>query len=1416
MLEAWPSLVRLYIRASNWRLLRLLDRKVRRIQNLERKYAGQTEAEIAEELERLWDRGHKGVSADQLEVPFFALAGDIARRVVGLQPFHVQYLAALVLRRGNIIQMDTGEGKTLLGVLHAALEAFQGRRVIVVTANEYLAFRDAKWMAPLYSALGLGVAAVSETQTFEEKQTAYAAHVVYTTAQALIFDEMTSAQVRRPTSRLHIPKEVAIIDEVDAILIDQASQPFIKSRAIAHNLNSIYSVSELAGRLNEGEDYTIDYDLSTVEVLDEGLEKLSAFWSSWSWSSSGYGVGHADILFYLSCCLWAQKLLQKDRDYLVEGGRIVLIDDFGRPRYGSAYGIGHQQALEAKEGLPLTLPTQPIARMTAYSFFRGFSTVTGMSGSAFHEAFEFRSLYGLNVVPIPPNRPRHREDLNDLIFGAKGAKLSAVVDSIAEIHESGRPVLVGTLAVDDAIAISRELAASGMPCELLTASNHLDEANIIANAGRPGAITIAAKMAGRGVDIKLGPGVAELGGLHVIGFERSSARRLDEQLQGRAGRQGDPGSSQFFISLDDGLAKAIFGGREFLKRVLGNAPAEQRWMNKRIKGAQRRHRDAEFSNRRALVFNDKLIDPYRREFFYKRNLYLYAEDRPSVDQAGADTELSSEIRRIIRSRLKALLEDRSAATGHGAAAEIEDLSPGRRLAQLLHSRYDVNVPLALSEADASSEATLDEFTDYLIGVIDGRWGEAAAINPDLERRDVLLLCMDFGWAAFLSDTDAILNDSRFRTYSRPDLFAAVAGSRIRQARTEVLQTIEQRVLDSLLTINRPETSWEVFNWKGTEDWPLLTAAPTVSHVGGAMLLPGGPPAAITRRLLLPAPGAPASFGASVNDYLADLRSKNRPPQEVSEAAAILRKFQRFGVELHEVSVHQLTQQMIVFVRLIEQEGLTRSLRRRQILVLGRFFFYLHSRGQMHAMPGGAAVGLAGTLIGIPLIAKNSVVAKAVGAVAIFLAYLWCVGIGLPFAGSHDLTPDLGPMFRGFLDYLDRILLAGGLSSGSVMALGILPSVVGQAVFSLMRGQRMAPLRPALALPFQMLAAAAVVHYIRASGAVDLTLSQALVDFAALTAGASIAHLLLFSLGKLVIIQGAELLLLGNMAVLMWNEGPGLLSLFPGGWGPLMALGGFGAMLLYVSMSRIPIPIELAGRFDFVAGRVSRQESTIWLDTFVGYRAHLLAFLLLCVLSAYASESGMVESGPRLGVIWYAFLLLMLIALIVRKRYAVDGIRAFLRKSQAVVRGVRPGRQAATRVRRRVAAAWLVESLVETALPVLLLVIIIRTQPPASSPPLTFLTVPLMAMLVVVAANAAYTLFKEIRVHLYPQRFLISDLAFDELNVKQVSEDKPRLLRIAERLKSRYSIQIAVITMLVGILNFGKEAVEVVEWVLGLF
>ena len=638
------------------KILKRLRKQVDVINGLNDKYEKMSDKELQAQTDELKKRlSKKNVTLDTILPDAFAVAREAAKRVIGERPYDVQLIGGMVLHEGNVAEMKTGEGKTLVATLPTYLNALEGKGVHVVTVNDYLAQRDAGWMGQVYDFLGLTTGVIINEASFVydkdydnehhddprmrklrpvSRKEAYAADITYGTNNEFGFDYLRDNMVNDVDLLRQRELNFAIVDEVDSILIDEARTPLIISAPAAENPDNYYTFAKIAAKL-VSEDYVLDEKRRSVALTDEGVEKVQKLLGI----KNLYTPDHVRSVYHMDQALRAQTLFKRDKDYVVTNdGEVIIVDEHtGRLMQGRRYNEGLHQAIEAKEGVPVLEESMTLATISFQNYFRLYNKLSGMTGTAFTEAEEFQQIYSLDVIQIPPNKPVIREDKEDLIFKTEKAKLKAVAEAIKDYHKQGRPVLVGSGSIEKNEQIAKYLEKEGIKFEILNAKNNEREAAIVAKAGEKGAITLATNIAGRGTDIKLGEGVKELGGLVVIGSERHESRRIDNQLRGRGGRQGDPGETQFYVSTEDDLMRIFQGERiASLMDRLGvddDTPIRTRAVSKTLEAAQKRVEGYNFDTRKNVVQYDNVINRHRRVVYVMRRRILEGDNiKPEIER----------------------------------------------------------------------------------------------------------------------------------------------------------------------------------------------------------------------------------------------------------------------------------------------------------------------------------------------------------------------------------------------------------------------------------------------------------------------------------------------------------------------------------------------------------------------------------------------------------------------------------------------------------------------------------------------------------------------------------------------------------------------------------------------------------------
>ncbi len=773
-----------------------------------------SDSELRSKTEEFRGRLGDGETIDDLLVEAFAVAREAAERNLGMRPFDVQCLGGIVLHQGKIAEMKTGEGKTLVAALPLYLNALTGRGCFLVTVNDFLARRDAGWNAPLFHALAMTVGVIIPEQSFVydpeytdeqhhdqrlrhlrpvERGEAYQSDVVYATNNEMGFDYLRDNLARAQEQKVQRDRYYAIVDEVDSILIDEARTPLIISGMGQESPEKYYQYARLIPRLTPEVDFTIDEKTKSGSLTDEGVEKIERM----TGIANIYDLEHVEEAHHINQALRAQALYLKDREYIVRDGEVIIVDEFtGRSMPGRRWSDGLHQAIEAKEGVKVQQEQRTLATVTFQNYFRTFEVLAGMTGTALTEAEEFHKIYRLEAVPIPTNKPMIRADQPDLIFRSEEAKYNAVAEEIEERHRKGQPVLVGTVSIDKSERLSRLLEKRGVPHEVLNAKQHEREAEVVAAAGQREAVTIATNMAGRGTDIVLGEGVRERGGLFILGTERHESRRIDNQLRGRAGRQGDPGESRFFLSFEDDLMR-VFGGERMrgLMARFGmdeDVPIESGLVSRQIESAQSRVEGANFDSRRYVVEFDDVVNMQREIIYAERDRIL-----EGVDTRDNLTEWTEQV--------------------------IQDLialyCPGRHLAEWdlegLWTRLRYVFPFPPAE-----EVDLEQLGDSPEDVADTLLKEADRLYTDKEAQyspevvriaetQLMLQLVDQRWADYLTTLEHLKDDIRWQSLGQRDPlveFKAEAFSEFQSFQESLKQEIVRYVFHAEIQVALPESS----------------------------------------------------------------------------------------------------------------------------------------------------------------------------------------------------------------------------------------------------------------------------------------------------------------------------------------------------------------------------------------------------------------------------------------------------------------------------------------------------------------------------------------------------------------------------------------------------------------------------------
>ena len=729
--------------------IRRLEKMADKVFKYEDQMAALTDDQLKAKTVEFKERYQNGESLDSLLYEAFAVVREGAKRVLGLFPYKVQVMGGIVLHHGDVPEMRTGEGKTLTATMPVYLNALSGKGVHVVTVNEYLSERDATEMGELYSWLGLSVGINLAAKSPMEKKEAYECDITYSTNSEIGFDYLRDNMVVRAENMVQRPLNYALVDEVDSILIDEARTPLIVSGANAVETSQLYHMADHYVKSLDKDDYIIDVQSKTIGLSDSGIDKAESYFKL----ENLYDIENVALTHFIDNALRANYIMLLDIDYVVsEEQEILIVDQFtGRTMEGRRYSDGLHQAIEAKEGVPIQDETKTSASITYQNLFRMYKKLSGMTGTGKTEEEEFREIYNIRVIPIPTNRPVQRIDHSDLLYASIEAKFKAVVEDVKARYQKGQPVLVGTVAVETSDYISKKLVAAGVPHEVLNAKNHYKEAQIIMNAGQRGAVTIATNMAGRGTDIKLGEGVRELGGLCVIGTERHESRRIDNQLRGRSGRQGDPGESQFYLSLEDDLMKRF--GSERLKGIferlnMSEEAIESRMLTRQVEAAQKRVEGNNYDTRKQVLQYDDVMREQREIIYAQR-----------YDVITADRDLAPEIQAMIKRTIGRVVD------GHARAKQDEKLE-----AILNFAKFNLLPEDSITMDDLSGlsdKAIKEDLFQRALQVYDSQVSKLRDEEAVKEFQKVLILrVVDNKWTDHIDALDQLRNAVGLRGYAQ--------------------------------------------------------------------------------------------------------------------------------------------------------------------------------------------------------------------------------------------------------------------------------------------------------------------------------------------------------------------------------------------------------------------------------------------------------------------------------------------------------------------------------------------------------------------------------------------------------------------------------------------------------------------------
>jgi preprotein translocase subunit SecA len=745
------AILKKIVGTKNDRELKRLSVLLDEVNRFEKKLMLLSDAELQAKTAYFKEKLQSGLTLDDILTEAFAVAREASRRTLMMRPFDVQVIGGIVLHEGKIAEMKTGEGKTLAATMPLYLNALEGKGCHVVTVNDYLARRDAEWMGPIYHFLGLTVGVVVHGMDDDERRVAYGADITYGTNNEFGFDYLRDNMKFSLEDYVQREFNFAIVDEVDSILIDEARTPLIISGASEESTDKYYKINQIIPRLKKDKDFTIEEKSKTVVLTEEGVSSVEKYLNV----QNLYEPRNIEIVHHVNQALKAHTLFKRDVDYLVKDGQVIIVDEFtGRVMPGRRYSDGLHQALEAKEKVKIEKENQTLASITFQNYFRMYKKLAGMTGTADTEAAEFKKIYNLDVLVIPTNMPMIREDHNDLIYKTEEEKIKAVIDEVKELNKAKRPVLIGTISIEKSELLSKYLTRSGVKHHVLNAKNHEKEAEIVAQAGQPGQVTISTNMAGRGTDIKLGENVAEVGGLHILGTERHESRRIDNQLRGRSGRQGDKGSSRFFLSLEDDLLRVF--GADRISTVMDTVgieegqPIEHKYISRAIENAQKRVEGQNFDIRKHLLDYDDVMNNQRKVIYEQRKKVLRGED------------LWSDVEEMVEEISGDLLSEFTGEKSHPQDWNLKSLDDA--LFKQFNLRLDISTAPGMTSVTAIHSFIMENVQKYLRG----KEKEFGSELMNYLMKVIMLQAIDTHWKEHLLSMDHLREGIGLRGYGQKD------------------------------------------------------------------------------------------------------------------------------------------------------------------------------------------------------------------------------------------------------------------------------------------------------------------------------------------------------------------------------------------------------------------------------------------------------------------------------------------------------------------------------------------------------------------------------------------------------------------------------------------------------------------------
>jgi preprotein translocase subunit SecA len=806
------AILKKIVGTKNDRELKRLSILLNEVNRFETEMMSLSDTQLKEKTPYFKQKLAGGLTLDDILTEAFAVAREASRRTLMMRPFDVQVIGGIVLHEGKIAEMKTGEGKTLAATMPLYLNALEGKGCHVVTVNDYLASRDAEWMSPIYHFLGLTVGVIVHGMDDDERRKAYGADITYGTNNEFGFDYLRDNMKFSLEDYVQREFNFAIVDEVDSILIDEARTPLIISGASEESTDKYYKINQIIPRLKESVDYTIEEKSKTVVLTEEGVSNVEKYLNV----QNLYEPKNIEIVHHVNQALRAHTLFKRDVDYLVKDGQVIIVDEFtGRVMPGRRYSDGLHQALEAKEKVKIEKENQTLASITFQNYFRMYKKLAGMTGTADTEAAEFKKIYNLDVLVMPTNMPMIRQDHNDLIYKTEQEKIEAVIEEVRALNKAKRPVLIGTISIEKSELLSKHLTRAGVKHHVLNAKNHEREAEIVAQAGQPGQVTISTNMAGRGTDIKLGENVAVLGGLHILGTERHESRRIDNQLRGRAGRQGDNGSSRFYLSLEDDLLR-VFGADRIssVMETVGieeGQPIEHKYISRAIENAQKRVEGQNFDIRKHLLDYDDVMNNQRKVIYEQRKKVLRGQD------------LWSDVEEMVEEITGDLLAEYVSEKSHPQDWNLKSLDDA--LFQQFNVRLNIVNAKEMNSADAVKSFILENVQKYLRD-------KEKEFGPELMTylmKVIMLQAIDTHWKEHLLSMDHLREGIGLRGYGQKDPVREYQREGYAMF-MEMISRIKMDTLEKLCLVRiQKEEEVEVIRQKQKQDYILSRGEDTPAN-----------------------------------------------------------------------------------------------------------------------------------------------------------------------------------------------------------------------------------------------------------------------------------------------------------------------------------------------------------------------------------------------------------------------------------------------------------------------------------------------------------------------------------------------------------------------------------------------------------